>query len=251
MAELRLTVIGPGPAYTRRRGRTSSCYLVEGGGTSLVLDLGQGSFAALGAAREPRSIDAIVVSHLHTDHHIDLVPMRHYLKFAAPEEASVTLHAPAGIRKRYDVLNGIAGFLDPLPGPTLTAGSMSVGALTVEAARVAHTDDSYGFRVSLGDGPGLVYSGDCGRPEDLLRLVRPGDTVLSEAAWGAMAPVEAAWHMTAEQAAGVARDGRAGRLILTHILDEGRPRASLHIARRTFDGPVELAAPGLTARVAG
>jgi ribonuclease BN (tRNA processing enzyme) len=249
MAELRLTVIGPGPAYTRRRGRTSSCYLVVGGGTSLVLDLGQGSFASLGAAREPRSIDAIAISHLHADHHIDLVPMRHYLKYADAVEASVALHAPAGIRDRYDVLNGIAGFLDPLPGPALRAGLLRIGALAVEVARVTHTDDSYGFRVSIDDGPGLVYSGDCGRPEDLLRLVRPGDTILSEAAWGAMAPVEAAWHMTAAQAAGVARDGRAGRLILTHILDEGRPRASLHIARRIFEGPVELAAPGLTASV--
>src|SRR3989304_3127857 len=59
MPELRLTVIGPGPAYTRRRGRTSSCYLVEGGGAGIVLGLGQGSFAALGAPRGPRTRDAL------------------------------------------------------------------------------------------------------------------------------------------------------------------------------------------------
>ena len=43
----------------------------------------------------------------------------------------------------------------------------------------------------------------------------------------------------------MAREGRARRLILTHVLDEGRPRASLNIARRAFDGPVDLAAPGM------
>jgi ribonuclease BN (tRNA processing enzyme) len=154
--------------------------------------------------------------------------------------------APAGIRERYDVLNGISGFLDDLPGQALTTGAHRVGALMVEAKHVTHTDDSYGFRVSLDDdGPGLVYSGDCGRPEDLLALVRPGDTLLSEAAWGAIRSVEAAWHLTAEQAAGVARQGGARRLILTHVLDEGRPRASLRIARRAFDGPSDLAAPGM------
>lgn len=252
MPELRLTVIGPGPAYTRRRGRTSSCYVVEGGGSCIVLDIGHGSFASLGARMEPRTIDGIFVSHLHPDHHIDLVPLRHYLKYAAATEGSVPLTAPAGIRERYDVLNGVEGFLDELPGPTLSMGAYRVGALTVEARRVTHTDDSYGFRVSIGDdGPGLVYSGDCGRPEDLLELVRPGDTLLSEAAWGTIAPVEAAWHMTAEQAAGVARDGRAGRLILTHVLDEGRPIASLGIARRAFDGPSDLAAPGMEVMIGG
>ena len=246
MPELRLTVIGPGPAYTRRRGRTSSCYVVSGGDTSVVLDIGHGSFASLGAHLDPRSVDAIFISHLHPDHHIDLVPMRHYLKYAETTEGSVPLMAPAGIRERYDVLNGIPGFLDPLPGPALTAGVHRVGALTIEARHVTHTDDSYGFRVSMGDdGPGLVYSGDCGRPEDLMALVRPGDTLLSEAAWGAIASVEAAWHLTAEQAAGVAREGRAKRLILTHVLDEGRPQASLKIARRAYGGPVDLAAPGV------
>lgn len=246
MPELRLTVVGPGPAYTRRRGRTSSCYVVEGGGTRIILDIGQGSFAALGSGLDPRTVDGIFISHLHPDHHIDLVPMRHYLKYAEATEGSVPLMAPAGIRERYDVLNGIAGFLDPLPGPSLSPGVHRVGALTVEARRVTHTDDSYGFRVSMDDDrPGLVYSGDCGRPEDLLALVRPGDTLLSEAAWGAIASIEAAWHLTAEQAASVAREGRAGRLILTHVLDEGRPRASLGIARRAFDGPSDLAAPGM------
>ena len=246
MPDLRLTVIGPGPAYTRRRGRTSSCYLVEGRGTSVVLDIGHGSFASLGARVDPRSLDAIFISHLHPDHHIDLVPMRHYLKYAETAEGSVPLMAPAGIRERYDVLNGIAGFLDPLPGPDLSAGVHRVGALMIEARRVTHTDDSYGFRVSMDEaGPGLVYSGDCGRAEDLLALVRPGDTLLSEAAWGAIASVEAAWHLTAAQAAGVARDGRAARLILTHVLDEGRPAATLRIARGAFDGPSDLAAPGM------
>jgi ribonuclease BN (tRNA processing enzyme) len=251
MPELRLTVVGPGPAYTRRRGRTSSCYLVELGETTIVLDIGHGSFASLGARVEPRTIDAIFISHLHPDHHIDLVALRHYLKYGAVPEGSVPLIAPEGIRARYDVLNGVDGFLDELPGPALSVGLHRIGGLTIEARRVTHTDDSYGFRVSTDDtGPGLVYSGDCGRAEDLLALVRPGDTLLSEAAWGASRSVEAAWHLTAEQAAGVAREGGARRLILTHVLDEGRPRASLNIARRVYDGPVDLAMSGMHVVVA-
>ena len=246
MPELRLTVIGPGPAYTRRRGRTSSCYLVEGEGTAVLLDLGQGSFASLGALREPRTLGAIFISHLHPDHHIDLVAMRHYLKFGCPSAATVPLHAPGDIRARYDALNADSGFLDALPGPPLEAGWTRVGALSVQAARVTHTDSSYGFRVAFADGgPGLVYSGDCGRAADLLALVRPGDTLLSEAAWGVNPSIEEAAHLTAAEAAGVASDGLAARLVLTHHLDDGRPVAALRAAQRTYDGPVQLASPGL------
>ena len=246
MPELHLTVIGPGPAYTRRRGRTSSCYLVEGGETAILLDLGQGSFAALGARREPRTLDAIFISHLHPDHHIDLVAMRHYLKYGCPDASTVPLHAPGDIRERYDVLNGEIGFLDALPGVPLIAGRRRVGDLVVRSERVTHTDSSYGFRVTIGDdGPGLVYSGDCGRGADLLALLRPGDTLLSEAAWGIGDSIEVAEHLTAVEAATVARDAGAARLILTHVLDEGRPAAALRAAQRVFDGPATLAAPGL------
>ena len=80
---------------------------------------------------------------------------------------------------------------------------------------------------------------------DLLALVRPGDTLLSEAAWGVNDSIDEAEHLTATEAATVARDGGASRLILTHVLDEGRPVASLRAAQRVFDGPVQLAAPGL------
>src|SRR4029453_11445952 len=136
MPELRLTVVGPGPAYTRRRGRTSSCYLVELGETTIVLDIGHGSFASLGARVEPRTIDAIFISHLHPDHHIDLVALRHYLKYGAVPEGSVPLIAPEGIRAPYDVLNGVDGFLDELPGPALSVGLHRIGGGAIARPRL-------------------------------------------------------------------------------------------------------------------
>ena len=75
----------------------------------------------------------------------------------------------------------------------------------------------------------------------LLPLIRPGDTVLCEAFWSTLEPIPAAMHLTAAQAAGVARDGGAGELILTHILDAHDPAAAVVAAREVFDGPVRLA----------
>lgn len=247
---LRVTVIGSGPAYTRRA-VPSSCYLVEGEGHGLVLDLGHGSFQALARRREPASLDAIVISHLHPDHHIDLVPLRHYLMYAPHPEGRLELHAPPDLRRRYDELNGEPGFLDVLvERPDLVPGRRRVGPFEVTVARVTHTPSSFGFRIARAgrEGPGIVYSGDCGRPEDLLPLVLPGDTLLSEATWGSGPTVEEVEHMTAAQAGWAAREGGAGRLVLTHLLDEFA-RGSLPAARREFRGTVALARPGLTIEI--
>jgi len=246
---MRLTVIGPAPAYTRRR-RTSSCYLVESGEAAVVLDLGHGSFAGLARRREPASLTAVLVSHLHPDHHIDLVPLRHYLMYAPHPLGRVSLHAPADLRRRYDELNAEAGFLEVLAAqPDLAPGQLDVGPFRVDVARVTHTASSFGFRVAASEtGPGLVYSGDCGRPEDLLALLRPGDVLLSEASFGGSAPVEQVEHLTAAAAAWAARDGGASRLILTHILDESAA-GTVRAARSVFSGPLELARPGLQVEI--
>ena len=61
---------------------------------------------------------------------------------------------------------------------------------------MTHTDDSYGFRVAPVDGgPGLVYSGDCGRAEDLDVLVQPGDVLLCEVSFGPGPAATGAAHL--------------------------------------------------------
>jgi ribonuclease BN (tRNA processing enzyme) len=110
---------------------------------------------------------------------------------------------------------------------------------------------SFAFRISERgvDGPGLIYSGDCGRPNDLLPLIRPGDTLLCEAYWSTREAIPSANHLTAIQAARVGRDGEAGSLILTHILDAHDPTAALKAAQEAFPGPVSLAEPSLVVGV--
>jgi ribonuclease BN (tRNA processing enzyme) len=245
---LRLTIIGSAAAWTRRAGHPSSCYLLELDGEGLVLDIGQGSFAALAARREPEKLRAVLISHLHPDHGIDLIPFRHYLRFACDPPASVELRAPRDMRRRYDVLLEQPDFLAELPGDPLEPGALELAPFAVTVGNIRHLDPSFGFRVAslaMPRGPGLVYSGDCGHADDLLPLIRPGDTLLSEAYFGADPSVPEAHHLTAAEAARVARDGRAARLVLTHLMDGTDEEAAVAAARRVFQGPVELARDGL------
>jgi len=80
--------------------------------------------------------------------------------------------------------------------------------------------------------------------DDLLPLIKPGDTLLSEAGFGA-GPADAPIHLTAQEAAGAAARARAQKLILTHILDGRDEEAARAAAARIFDGDVTIAEPGL------
>ncbi|MGD8486881.1 MAG: MBL fold metallo-hydrolase, partial [Chloroflexota bacterium] len=249
---LNLTVIGSAPAWAESPGRPSSCYMVEIGDEALLLDLGQGSLGSLFAHRDPSTVRAVIVSHMHGDHHVDLIPLRNLLYYHYAEPRGIGLHLPAGLRKRYDAFTGEDGFLDFMEGADVTEGTSTIGPFTVQAHPVTHAENSHAFRVTDSahpGAPGLVYSGDCGRADDLLPLIREGDTLLCEAFWSTREPIPGANHLDAAQAAGVARQGGAARLILTHILESYDPQAALQAARQVFPGPVSLAEPELVVTI--
>jgi len=251
---MHLDVIGAGPAYTDRPGATGASYLVRLGGASVLLDLGQGSLARLAATIDPATLDAVVISHLHPDHFIDLVALRHYLRWEMPRRR-VRVIGPVGLDARLDALHDEPGFsAASLDVEVLSEGTLRVAAFEVQAARVTHTSSSFGFRVSDGATPagtGLVYSGDCGRAEDLDVLARPGDTLLCEVSFGPGPVVAGAGHLDGPAVGDLATRVGAGRVLLTHLQMGFDRDATIESVRARFDGPVELVDPGFETTIAG
>lgn len=242
---LQLDVLGAGPAYTDRLGSAGAAYLLRSERSAILLDLGQGAFPRLAAQLEPSTVDAVLVSHLHPDHFIDLIALRHYLRWQFSPPRRVRVIAPDGLTKRLDALHDEPGFaaasldIEPL-GP----GSMTVGDITVEAAHVTHTRDSHAFRVTASAGPGLVYSGDCGRAEDLEALMRPGDVLLCEVSFGPGPVPQDAAHLDGPAVGRLAARTGAGRVLLTHLQMGFDPGATIEAVRRAFQGRVDLVQPG-------
>jgi ribonuclease BN (tRNA processing enzyme) len=226
--------------------------MLEIGREAILLDIGQGALGSVFPHRDPTTIAAVLVSHMHGDHHVDLIPLRNLLYYHYGEPRGIGLHLPAGLRDRYDVFMGEEGFLDFMEGQDVTEGAFEIGRFRVQAHPVTHAENSHAFRVTdvaEPDGPGLVYSGDCGMADDLLPLLRAGDTLLCEAFWSTREPIPSANHLNAAQAADVARRGGAATLILTHILESYDPQAALAAAREIFPGPVQLAEPEMVVAV--
>jgi len=252
---MRLDVIGAGPAYTDRPGAIGSSYLLRHDGSSLVLDLGQGTFAGLAGILDPGTLDAVVISHLHPDHFIDLIALRHYLRWEQPRRR-VRVIGPVGLADRLDALQAEPGFAAAaLDVETLTEGAQVIGSFDLVVGRVRHTDSSYGFRVAPADSApdvaGLVYSGDCGRAEDLDALARPGDALLCEVSFGPGPIIPGPEHLDGPAVGELARRVKAARVLLTHIQMGFDRAATVESVRARFDGPVELVDPGFETTIQG
>ena len=254
IGSLQLDVLGAGPAYTDRPDASGAAYLVRHGSTALLLDLGQGSFPRLARAIEPSSLDAVVVSHLHPDHFIDLVALRHYLHWEFTPSRHVRVIAPAGLARRLDALHDAPGFTAAaLDVEDVAQRVLTIGDLTLEAHRVTHTADSHAFRVARadGDGDGLVYTGDCGRAEDVDAIVRPGDTLLSEVSFGPGPVVTGAEHLDGPAVGALARPYGGRRRAADPPADGLRRDGHHRRVRAVYPGPVTLVHPADRVAIGG
>ncbi|GLY89488.1 MBL fold metallo-hydrolase [Actinoallomurus iriomotensis] len=244
---MRITVIGcsgsfPGPDSP------ASCYLVQAGGFALLLDLGSGALGALQNHIGLYDIDAILFTHLHADHCLDLCGYWVARKYAPDGlKPRIPVYGPGGVAERmaraYD--------LDPEPGMseafdfrTLAPGTFDVGPFTVTAATVNHPVEAYGFRVEH-EGAALAYTGDTGECEALVDLARGVDLLLAEASFVEREGLPDDLHLTARQAGVYATRADAGRLVLTHLVPWNDPGHTLAEAKSSgYRGHIELASQG-------
>ena len=141
MTDLKLTVIGCSAASPRPGGACSS-YLVTYGALNVLMDCGPGSLSVLRQEINPRNLDAIVISHLHADHTLDLVPLAYGLKYGppagderAPAGSKLALFVPPGGKEFPRVLRRRSKEL----GATATSGLPSTSWSTT---RMAHSSSA-------------------------------------------------------------------------------------------------------------
>lgn len=227
---VRLTILGSGTMMPTEN-RYPAAYLLDAGSARVLLDCG---FCAVARLVERnialRDIEAVCVSHFHTDHFGDLLPLVHALwvdnRVTKRTSAPLTVLGPPTIRERWKKLREVF-WPEPeesfpvqfIEGPT----TKDVGPMTIEAFDVTHVPwfPSEGFRISA-DGKTLVYTGDIGSAhpmDDLVNRARGADLLLIEA--GALAP--APNHLTIEQVVKLGEAAGVKRVVATHIRDRNLP----------------------------
>ena len=244
---MKLTIIGcagtfPGPDAA------CSSYLVEQDGFRLLIDAGNGSTGSLQKTIGLLDIDAVMISHLHGDHYLDLVTYtyaRRYHPDGSP--GSVPVYGPAGLedhlhgafgRPVHDLLHAVYDFHE-----VAGDGHLDVGPFSMELARVNHPVETYAMRLSVG-GRSLTYSADTGLCDTLVDLARGTDLFLCEASYleGEDNPPDI--HLTGREAADHAKRAGVDRLLLTHLVPWGDRDRTLAEATDVFTGDLSVVSAG-------
>jgi ribonuclease BN (tRNA processing enzyme) len=241
---VRLTVLGcsgsfPGP------GEPCSSYLVEHDGYRILLDLGNGALGELQRHVGLLDVDAVLLSHLHGDHCLDLCAyavVRRYHPQGRPPRLPV--YGPPGTAGRlaaaYDPFSR-DDLRDVFAFTRLESGTREIGPFTITFARMAHPVETYAMRVEAG-GRTLTYSGDTAPCDALVAVARGSDMLLCDASYHHGDDVPPGLHLTGVQAGEHARRADVGRLLLTHVLPWTDPARQLADAGAAFGGSTELVA---------
>jgi ribonuclease BN (tRNA processing enzyme) len=243
---MRLTVVGCSGSFPNPES-AASCYLIEAAGFRLVVDFGNGAVGPLQKYVDLLKIDAVVLSHLHADHCVDLYSYSIARTFSpAGPQPPIPVYGPARTAERIGLLHGVDGddeLAKRFTFETLQPGHMTIGPLDVQLVHVNHPVETFGFRFTQG-GRTIAYTGDTGLTEAVPAIASGADVFLSEAAFLEDQDLPPDMHLTAREAAVYANRADVGRLVLTHLRPWNDPDAARHEAMSAFDGAIDIAAAG-------
>jgi ribonuclease BN (tRNA processing enzyme) len=258
---LEITVLGKSPAWQDADGACSG-YLVEEDGYGLVLDCGNGVFSKLREHRDYVAVDAVLITHLHADHFLDLVPFAYALTYAprqqpvpvagwpgTSEPARPVLQAPAGARDMFRRLGGFwqdPGLIESAFALQEYQGAEEVvaGPFRIRFCEVPHYTQTFAVELTNGSGTRFTFSADCSPSDALVNFAQDTDLLLIEATLPRPERTGQRGHLTPAEAGEHGRRAAAKQVVLTHFSDELDRDWVRSQAAEAFGGEVELAYEG-------
>jgi len=246
-APVRVTFLGTGDAFSAA-GSFQAAYLVQGEQTSFLLDCGSSTLTSMKRHRiDPAQIDTVILSHLHGDHFAGLPYLFLEYKYEQPRARPLRIAGPPGTEERVRALFSAAyrelaaqPFPFALEFVEMTPGTgVQIEGVHIEPFRVPHQemDISLAVRAWI-DNRTLLYSGDTGWTEDLIRASHDTDLFICECCFfETRLPVHLDYPRIAEHRARF----EAKRMILTHL---GR-----EVQARRGEIDMEMASDGLVIEV--
>jgi ribonuclease BN (tRNA processing enzyme) len=248
----RLVVLGGCGAWPEP-GRACSGFLLEHDGFRVALDLGYGTLSrllALLGSTTAVGLDAVVVTHDHPDHVVDLHGLFRARLYDGQQLPRISLYAPEAVLER------VAGLEDgdlPLTAQVfawkpLPARGHELGPFRLESWSLPHYVPNAGVRLSTSELV-LAYTGDTGPDPALAEVGREADLFIVDATdryqqAGTAPGAEAPMNLTAREAGEAATAAGAHSLLLTHFWPGNDRERSRAAAAEAFSGEILIADEG-------
>lgn len=239
-----VTVLGGCGAFPEP-GRACSGFAVDWDGFRVVLDLGYGTLPRLLEHWPDGALDAVVITHEHPDHCVDLHGLFRTRFYGPAPTPKVPLYCPPGVLVRLAALEPDVELEEVFDVHALP-GFHQVGPFTLTGVELPHYVPNAGIRLQ-DESTTLAYTGDTGPDPRLADLGRDADLFIVEATDRDGETDDPCRNlMTSAEAGYWARRAGARRLMLTHFWPGNDRAAAMKTARVEFGDDVLTAEEGLT-----
>jgi ribonuclease BN (tRNA processing enzyme) len=236
---MRITVVGCWGGYPKVN-EASSGYLLGHDGFQLLLDCGSGILSKLQKFINPMELDAVILSHYHSDHIADIGVLQHarLIQGLLGKQADPlpiyghSFNQAEFVKLTYkEITKGVV--YDP-------GKSLDVGPFTIRFLQTEHPVPCFAMRIELNKKV-LVYTGDTAFKKELIEFCQGADLLLCECNLYGNYDGKSAGHMTSIDAGKLAHQAGVGQLVLTHLPHFGNLDQLLEEAAQHYTGRIELA----------
>ncbi len=199
---------GPYPAA----GGTCSGYLISEGDDRVLMDCGPGVLSRLMTRLDPARLTAVLLSHSHGDHCSDMMAFRYYMDIRRQQDQVEPLPVYAPRDDNSPVIRFLAESESFCMHWIKAGDALQAGNLAIACGPARHPVPAVGFRAGS-----FGYTGDTTVLPELADFYRGVSVLLADGCFLRSQWQKSSPHMAAFQAAELARDANAGRLIVTHL----------------------------------
>ncbi|AEV69427.1 MBL fold metallo-hydrolase [Acetivibrio clariflavus] len=236
---MKITILGNNGPFPSAGGACSG-YLVREGDKNILIDCGNGVLSNLQKFIPIEKIDAIILSHLHSDHMSDLMILRYAVQIKmnrGSEIKPIDVYAPPQPQNEYSQID-IPGVFNLKP---ITADLvLNFGDMRMEFKEMVHPVMSFAVSI-VSQGKKFVFSGDTSWNEGIIEFAKDADLLMLDA--GLLSKDKKSDnvpHLTAKECGVVAQKANVKRLLLTHFWPEDNVSDHIAEARENFSN-VEIA----------
>lgn len=246
---MQLRVIGYWAPYPRAS-EACSGYLVSTDNAHLLLDCGHGVCSQLARWLPAEQLDALIITHFHPDHYVDLWAIRHIIGAAlraGTRSEPLPVYMPEEPKYHYQAF---AKMNELQVIPLTDKGNYRVGDMQFQAWAVAHPMPTFGIKVSC-QNRALLYTADTSYDQQLIDAARGVELLLCECSLQ-IADGEFAGqlgHMTTAQAGQLARESGAEILVATHFWPEYHLEVLQQEIQAEYQGRIIMAGHDLTVQI--